>query len=159
MKDMCAHNVANGDRHNADDVRVVAGHVRISRELYDELTRPSKPPIPMRLWHFTCEHGYRQIGTHGTLKPNRHVLLGDAPPVVWLTDLQSPERDAVGLTSRFITCDRMAYRYMVNEGTVERWADFADEHDVPLWVRADLESYGDPEHWFVSTRPLRARLA
>lgn len=119
----------------------------------------------MRLYHFTCaDHGRAGIGTSGFIKPNRHVLLS-IPPVVWLTDLPTIEdRDGVGLTMSLTACDRTEYRYRVSIGSafvgVYHWPEFADAMLRPEDGRAreDMERYGKPEHWWVSTRPLWAVL-
>lgn len=110
-----------------------------------------------RLWHFTCEHGYQGIGRRGLLRPNKHVLIPDLAPVVWLTADAAPSRDDVGLTSSYLTCDRMAYRYRVTAPDAVRYEDITDR--IPADVRVDLESYGQPESWWLSFDPVPAVLA
>ena len=110
------------------------------------------------LWHFTCEHGHAAIGRHGVLLPNAHPWLTE--PLIWLTTEQWPDRFASGLTSERLTCDRMRYRYRVTDSEhAEPWLGSRYRHDARRAVIADLESYGDPEHWWVSSHPLPARLA
>ena len=79
-------------------------------------------------------------------------------PVIWLTTESDPERDAVGLTSSMLECDRMQYRYRVEpKPSCVRWVDVRDR--APSRVVRALESFGSPETWVVSRLPLRARLA
>lgn len=118
-----------------------------------------------RLWHFTCDHGHRAIGTRGLLKPNPHVLMPVLGAVVWLTQDGRPDRDDVGLTSTTLKCDRMAYRYRVagipmtgrDVGAVLPWATVRDRVD-PI-VAADLERYADPSTWWLATVPVEAVLS
>jgi hypothetical protein len=110
------------------------------------------------LWHFTCDHGYQGIGRRGTLVPHESPLTGDLGPVVWLTDSPWPDRDATGLTSRFLRCDRMQYRYRITDASKAMpWG--AVRGGVPASVVRDLERYGDPDSWWVSSYPLPAVLA
>lgn len=101
------------------------------------------------LWHFTCEHGRRGVGNRGKLKPNRHPLMPELGPIVWLTADPSPERDAIGLTSDHLSCDRMAYRYRVVASDAHPWSAY--RHLVVPAVAADLESFADPSSWWVAT--------
>ncbi len=112
-----------------------------------------------RLWHFTCEHGRKAIGTRGILRPNVHGFMPGLGAVVWLTTDGAPDRDDVGLTSTTLDCDRMAYRYRV---TTERppvvpWSTARTFVDPQVVV--DLESYADPSTWWLATAPVEAVLA
>ncbi len=118
----------------------------------------------MRLFHFTCEdHGAPGIREDGVIRPSPLYVLdiGLTPRmyVAWLTDLPDPRRYQVGLTSQSLTCDRMAVRFEADVDA-ERWRRFARRHrDVlPGWWRRDLERFGDPWHWFVSTEPVPVAL-
>lgn len=101
----------------------------------------------VQLWHYTCDHGRRHIGDVGALQPNRGR--------VWLTDLAEPDRDALGLTMRLLTCDRTQHRYRVldDAGAVPyhavRLAEFtADQRD-------ELETGGGLlRHWWIATTPV-----
>lgn len=107
----------------------------------------SRPPTT--LYHFTCrDHSQPVIDEVGYLQPKLHPLLPELGPVLWLTDTAEPERDAVGLTSR--TCDRMQVRYVVPADTVPglAWWPILRGQCDPRVVR-DLESYGQPLHWWV----------
>lgn len=112
----------------------------------------------MRLWHFTCgDHGHARIGARGVLRPNLHPLIRALGPIVWLTDDPDPTRDAVGLTSSMISCDRLQYRYRALGASVcTPWRAF--RHRVSPAVLTDLESFGEPDSWWVCFRPLRVVL-
>lgn len=110
------------------------------------------------LWHFTCaDHGYAALGEGGWLRPNFHPLIPKLYPVVWLTDDPEPKRDAVGLTSSMLSCDRMAYRYRVpSTSRCLPWG--AIRHLVAADVLQALESFGEPSTWWVSRDKIRAVL-
>ncbi len=113
----------------------------------------------MNLYHFTCRDGRKAIGKDGTLKPKANPLLGAA--LIWLTEEPRPSVDSVGLTRNFITCDRTEFRYVaVDPRHAVRW-DIWKERLKGARIVEILESYaGDgPRKWWVSERPLRARLA
>lgn len=86
------------------------------------------------LYHFTCDHGRAALGGRGDALPLRMHSQGrvDLLPVehrwmadlVWFTDLGTPTRTALGLTSHTLPCDRLAYRYRaLDTARVERWLD------------------------------------
>ena len=103
-----------------------------------------------KMYHFTCGHGARKIGRYGILAPRPHPIIGQR--LVWFTDLPEPTRDQVGLTSTFLTCDRMSYRYHATDlETIVPWTTSPGRRDThPEVVRA-MEAFGEPEHWFIST--------
>ena len=115
----------------------------------------------MILHHFTCRDGADGIDAAGEIRPNPiperiptgivHLStgMGDAPPIVWLTDLPNPRRDQVGLTSDGLPCDRMEVRYTVDVDSAERWRSFARRHCADSRWRRTIERYSDPYHWFV----------
>ena len=80
------------------------------------------------LYHYTCDHGRQLIGMRGKLKPNRHPWL--TRPLLWLTDLDHANIQALGLTSLTLDCDRTAWRYRIrtpkHPDTVSRWLDEID---------------------------------
>jgi hypothetical protein len=67
----------------------------------------------MRLYHYCCSHSLEGIRKDGFLRPWRQVALGDVP-LVWLTDLEVPDRKALGLTSDLLDCDRLEHRVVVD---------------------------------------------
>lgn len=114
----------------------------MSRQNYSEI-------IPT-LYHYTCEHGRRGLGTRGMLRPNPQPVLGGRP-LIWLTDQSEPEREALGLTSRMLACDRLQFRYRVEADRAQRYLDWAARVSLPFSWRAELEAIHGvrPETWFV----------
>ncbi len=107
----------------------------------------------LTLYHFTCEHGHSGISKTNTLRPNMHPFMRHLGPLLWLTDLaEPPSKESLGLTSRLSTCDRLAYRYSVQTKAAIHWFDIRKR--AAKEVVEDLESYGQPEHWWVVRRPL-----
>jgi hypothetical protein len=94
------------------------------------------------LYHYTCDDGRRGIGDEGLLRPHSHN-------VVWLTDLDAPIREALGLTSYHLKCDRTKHRYRATDtSTCVRWVDY--EHRS-----RSIEIEGTrPMHWWVSPEPV-----
>lgn len=106
------------------------------------------------LWHYTCDHGHAQITN--TLVPGA-VLVGrrlkGPGDLIWLTDLPHPNRDALGLTSHILSCDRITHRYRLTDGAdVVQWMNVRRAYP---WA-AELESApgARPRHWFVSGVPV-----
>jgi hypothetical protein len=106
----------------------------------------SLPP----LFHYTCDHGHQGIGEGpaGILLPNDGL--------VWLTDLESPVREALGLTSHTLSCDRTQYRYRATAALahVRPWTEA--RRQVRREVREALEAAPGamPMHWWVSAWPV-----
>jgi hypothetical protein len=75
-----------------------------------------------------------------------------ARPLVWLTDLDVALRDALGLTSQTLTCDRTRHRYRVID--VDGCAPYIG-HPLRSELRA-LEQFDGvrPKHWWLSMRPV-----
>ena len=107
----------------------------------------------MRLYHYTCgDHGRPGIQRDGFVRPG-------ADGLVWLTDLldekrRSKTRQALGLTSNIISCDRMehvfevepsamSYREAVACGLIARQRHMAL---VRPWTRE--------ANWYVSVTPV-----
>jgi hypothetical protein len=110
----------------------------------------------MSLYHYTCAHSLAKMRPD----PYGYVTLQPLSPggLLWLTDLETPIREALGLTSQIINCDRTEYRLeLLDHSTVRRWVDVRRMYRG-LW---DLEFAPGamPMHWFVSTSPERAKLA
>lgn len=108
------------------------------------------------LYHYTCAHSLARMrpDVYGvrTLEPRSPGGL------LWLTDLETPIREALGLTSMIIDCDRTQHRLAVlDPSTVRRWVDVRRQYPG-LW---DLElAHGAmPMHWYVSTSPELAILS
>lgn len=107
---------------------------------------PRTAPSP--LWHYTCDHHLLDILKAGRLSPR------GSRGLVWLTDLDLPQREGLGLTSLMLDCDRTRNRLRVadTEG-VMWWMDYR-RHVDPVW-RESLEGAPGvmPMHWWVSTSP------
>jgi hypothetical protein len=109
-------------------------------------------------YHYTCEHGRNRIGLQGTLKPHAQPLLNSAA-LVWLTDLDHPDIDALGLTSDTLLCDRTEYGYKaIKPDGIVPWAEWADAHRIDKTRRAALEQGFAPDRWFVCEQPVRVNL-
>jgi hypothetical protein len=110
--------------------------------------------LPTPLFHYTCAHCRPKIMEDGG------VIRPGVDGLVWLTDMPIPNRDALGLTRNFITCDRTEFRFAVLavEG-VRWWPEFRRGHPEPQWLTwAEwLENAPDvrPAHWYVSALPVK----
>lgn len=112
----------------------------------------------MRLYHFTCYHAADRIGRRGWLRPWANPMWPTVPPLVWLTDLERPERLAVGLTSDILKCDRMEVRYATTQ-SCEPWRAFIERVAAARSMRQLHYPGTQPEHWFVSTVDVRVKRA
>lgn len=119
----------------------------------------------MILYHYACTHVANLLGEHATLMPawqhhpTPEVLQIPMGRYLWLTDLSTPDRDILGLTSRYIACDRTTARYRILDlSTVVPWWQVA--RGFPPDLRVDLESApgARPMHWFVTETPVQAVL-
>lgn len=108
----------------------------------------------MLLYHYTCRHRAAFIRRERMLKGNPHPWLLDVGPLIHLTDLDQPDRLALGLTSNILTCDRTEFRVTVETDVAERWSVFA--RTIPRRVREGLETAPGalPAHWWVARMPL-----
>jgi hypothetical protein len=108
----------------------------------------------VKLYHFTCTHAAEQIAKTMVLQPFPQVQL-DSRMLVWLTDLESPIRADVGLTSTILHCDRMEYRATV-DADAHHWPEYLRKQprDVRLAARALTVGGGLPMHWYVSRWPV-----
>lgn len=76
--------------------------------------------------------------------------------LVWLTDLDQPDRQALGLTSFILDCDRTEHRFVLPGDSGERWVDWCRRVRLPR-ARRDLLEMADgaqPLRWWVSERPI-----
>jgi hypothetical protein len=114
------------------------------------------------LYHFTCEHGRRDIGTgpNCLLIPNMHPILRTR--LLWLTTEAEPVREATGLTSTYIRCDRMQFRYIVEDlRSCRPWLGSPERACLSAEGLRAFEDNGNgtarPDEWWISDRPVRAR--
>lgn len=119
------------------------------------------------LWHYTCDHAHLRIGAQGTLFPARMLMAADVDPawpahtwqahLVWATDMERPNRDALGLTMRAVRCDRTTHRYRIDEH-LQWWPKFR-RRLLALHLDDDVDALEStpgarPAHWYVSPIPV-----
>lgn len=116
-------------------------------------------------FHYTCDHGLESLGDEGKLLPGAAFIAArvyDRMPawqqtladLIWLTDLDYPMRDALGLTSVRLACDRTRHRYRVVGYVPMRYT--ATRRDLPKRLRDEVESASGalPRHWWVAHTPV-----
>lgn len=111
----------------------------------------------MNLYHYTCDHAAPSIRKQRYVIPLCEQVPGDGVVpwglFAWFTDLDTPDRSGLGLTSLLLSCDRTAHRFTVANATeVERWVNVRRFHP---WAH-ELESAPGamPMHWWVATEPV-----
>lgn len=113
------------------------------------MVNPEQPPTV--LYHYTCEDGLRAIALDRAIWPHRHSWLGYA--LVWLTDLDVPDRRELGLAAAdFRSSDRTAHRIDVAyRPEIQAWMQWAHNVRIPGLVRDILEAGGArADHWWIS---------
>jgi hypothetical protein len=105
------------------------------------------------LYHYTCSHHADAIRESGLIYPGVRLHGRDVGGArfAWFTDLAPPvPREAVGLTSVTLACDRTECAFMVHRQSpgIERWIDVRRSHR-DLWD-LELADGVTPMHWFVS---------
>lgn len=103
------------------------------------------------MFHYTCEDAAKRISRRGFLRPWPQPKLADIA-LVWLTDLEAPSLEALGLEPHVLTCDRLGVRYVVDVDDAERWNDVAPWLPILPHERLLFERGRQPEHWFVIKR-------
>lgn len=117
------------------------------------MTASRASTAPAALYHYTCrDHGEPGITRDQKLMPQRQPLLGRH--LVWLTDMDTPDAWALGLTNYTLCCDRTQVRVTVHP---QAWADRCGIR--PWWhyrrtvhpvLREALEQTGMLMHWWVT---------
>lgn len=117
----------------------------------------------MRYYHYTCEHAAEKITAAGVVVPARQPFLLDIH-LSWFTPIPTRDRNALGLTSRSLRCDRMEAIFVVDADDahlIAPWEELKAVADfAPLLPRARiLESIKGtrPALWAVAGAPVRAR--
>jgi hypothetical protein len=117
----------------------------------------------MKLWHYTCEHGALALGNSGTLRCAGQLVdevpalpLGGAEllTMVWATDMDPPDAQALGLTSNTLSCDRTAYRYRVPAHAFTHWGRVRGTLPGQLVDALELAHGAQPRRWWVSFTPV-----
>ena len=114
-----------------------------------------------RLFHYTCDHGALGIRRDGEIHPG--ATLSSSPPdlgqrlpqtlFVWLTDLETPNRLALGLTSHTLKCDRTQHRFEVEvDDTILPWVRL--RRFLPMLHHLERAPGALPMHWFLSPASL-----
>jgi hypothetical protein len=113
--------------------------------------------IPCDLWHYTCRHAAQRIGRRGDLEPHAQPAL-EGRVVLWATDLAEPDRDALGLTSTILPCDRTEVRYRILEpDAFEPWtAWWPGQRINPQLISQLTHPPHAPKHWYVAVCPALA---
>lgn len=118
------------------------------------------------LYHYTCtDHGAPGIERTGLVYPGAHLQQQHPSPstraaaFAWLTDLDTPERAPLGLTSKYLTCDRTERRYTIHPADVAThvlpWMDVRNELPWQLVQALEGAPGAMPRHWFVANQPVR----
>lgn len=108
------------------------------------------------LFHFTCAHGYLELGPGGRVVPAAHLpgMFGRMPwtgHLAWFTDLPNPAPLWIGLQSDWIACDRMQHRYRVIEPEdCLPWVDVRGQYNQRDVTVLESHPSAMPDHWFVS---------
>lgn len=108
------------------------------------------------LYHYTCEHGHADIEKAGGILKSSALLVDNprADPLLWLTDIDWPFRDALGLTMDMISCDRTKFRYRIdNTEHIHPWLEFRKEMRPEYVWPLELAPGVTPGNWFVTTLP------
>lgn len=121
------------------------------------MTRNHGSTSPISLYHYTCDHGAEHIASDGVLLPQFSPVLGR--DLVWLTDLETPIADGLGLTSRLLSCDRTAHRFTVLTLNAIWWPAYARQCDRSARRMLDSAPGAMPAHWWVSESQLPIRKA
>lgn len=124
------------------------------------------------LYHYTCDHAHRKLGNRGRLLVPREVgnihggqlarqegIFAELYGFTWLTDLDYPHREVLGLTNNFAVCDRTRHRYRAL-GPVAATPWTAARRSVNSRLVAVLESAPAvmPMHWWVTSEPVEVEL-
>lgn len=122
---------------------------------------------PVRLYHFTCDHGAKGIERDRAVVPLS--LMPEAASKVdridvadrwlldlaWFTDLPTPDRLEIGLTSHSISCDRLSHRFEVEPRGAIWWPVKMRDLRVPLARALSMTEGARPAHWWVASQPMR----
>lgn len=112
------------------------------------------------LFHYTCRHGRRGIGTRGlVLTPRTHNPVAASAmseyawlaTLAWFTTAEEPDPIHLGLTMSTIHCDRTRFRYRVTDTSdLRRWLDVCGDYPVAEVTRLNGGDHR-PDLWWVST--------
>ena len=106
----------------------------------------------MNLYHYTCSHSADRIAHDLKVIPN--PLTG----LAWFTDLETPDRDALGLNSYMLECDRTEFQFAVDPddfGLIFPWHEIRKTADPAMVRRLEAAPGVFLMHWWVSAVPVR----
>jgi len=113
--------------------------------------------VTVKLWHRTCGHRIEQILADGELRPQKHVMLGYK--MIWLTPMPWADRDALGLSSNTLACDRMEYLLeVVDPHQVAPWSAVKQTMDRVAVRYLEATRGARPDYWWVTGVPQQIRL-
>lgn len=123
------------------------------------------------LYHYTCEHVAARLGATPALMPLRYHSpdavrllpreLRWMATLLWLTDLERPDRRALGLTSRSLPCDRTEVRYRAaawTAGDARPWAEVRARYPAQDVAELEAAPGADPSRWWIARVPVPAIL-
>jgi hypothetical protein len=107
------------------------------------------------LHHFTCSHGAAGIRRDGKVIPHPQPVLRGLE-LAWFTDLDTPDRAGLGLTSLTLKCDRTEHRFITENSDEFVWWPRAVRILGLQRERRYLEEAPGalPAHWYVASRPV-----
>lgn len=115
----------------------------------------------MKLYHWTClDHGSPAIMASGFVEPRVHPMLDFK--LSWWTHIPWASRDALGLSSHQLVCDRMSQQFVadVDPHEVAAWTEFRRGFMARYPERASglrqLEAApgAKPSYWWVAPEPI-----
>ena len=122
----------------------------------------------MTLYHFTCDHGRHALGTSGVVLPlaqwNPRAAARLTPEraaiarLSWFTDLDAAVRDALGLTSTALACDRTQFRYRVTADPVPCLPWLLSPYRRGWMLDLERAPGAMPRHWYVADTSVRVEL-
>lgn len=113
---------------------------------------------PSALWHYTCTHGHAGISQDGGLiKPGRLLSIApEASPFIWLTDLDTPAAEPLGLTRIITPCDRTAHRWRADDPVALPWVKLRRWMPQRYVQGLECARGAMPMHWWVMLEPIQA---
>jgi hypothetical protein len=89
------------------------------------------------------------------LRPHGRDFFG--VDLVWLTDMDVPDREALGLTMNLQPCDRLEFQYVVDVEDAVKWSD--SDLRRSLYRRPGFDGFEEgrqPDRWWIVTHAVLA---
>lgn len=114
------------------------------------------------LYHYTCAHRAPLVRADGVVIPGHHQKRDPGyssgiraipwAAFAWLTDLEVPAREPLGLTMDLLRCDRTEFRFRAVEGAVlVPWVSVRRMYPWSVYLE---QAGARPAHWYVSPDPV-----